>query len=52
MMRSHGLGGVVGVQRAEDERALLGRGERHRDRLEVAHLADQDEVGVLAAGRT
>ena len=36
------------VQRREDEVAGLGRGERRRDRLEVAHLADEDHVGVLA----
>ena len=47
----HRLRGVVRVQRAEDERAPLGGGERHRDRLEVAHLADEDEVGIFAAGR-
>ena len=36
------------VQRAEDEVAGLGGGQRGRDRLEVAHLADEDHVGVLA----
>jgi hypothetical protein len=36
------------VQRPEDEVAGLGRGERGADRLEVAHLADEDHVGVLA----
>ena len=36
------------VQRAEDEVAGLGSGQRGRDRLEVAHLADEDHVGVLA----
>ena len=30
------------------EVAGLGRGERGLDRLEVAHLADEDDVGVLA----
>ena len=39
---------VLGVQRGEDEVAGLGRGERGRDRLEVAHLTDEDDVGVLA----
>ena len=43
----HRLRGVVRVQRAEDERAALGGGERHGDRLEVAHLADQDDVRDL-----
>ena len=36
------------VQRREDEVAGLGRGQRGRDRLEVAHLAEEDHVGVLA----
>ena len=36
------------MQRREDEVAGLGRGERGRDRLEVAHLAEEDHVGVLA----
>ncbi len=40
--------GALRVQRAEHEVAGLGRGERGRDRLEVAHLADEDHVGVLA----
>ena len=39
---------ALGVQRREDEVAGLGRGQRGRDRLEVAHLADEDHVGVLA----
>ena len=39
---------VLGVQRGEDEVAGLGRGERGRDGLEVAHLTDEDDVGVLA----
>ena len=41
----------AGVQRAEHEMAGLGRGQREPDRLEVAHLADQDDVGILAQGR-
>ena len=36
------------MQRAEHEVAGLGRGQCGRDRLEVAHLADEDHVGVLA----
>ena len=48
MMRSIVDGGALRVQRAEDEVAGLGRGERGRDRLEVAHLADEDHVRVLA----
>ena len=42
------LRGVLGVQRGEHEVAGLGRGQRGGDRLEVAHLADEDHVGVLA----
>ena len=42
------LGGVVGVQGREDQVAGLGDGQREPDRLEVAHLADQQHVGVLA----
>ena len=48
MMRSIVCGGVLRVQRREHEVAGLGRGQRGRDRLEVAHLADEDHVGVLA----
>ena len=36
------------MQGGEDEVARLGGGQRGRDRLEVAHLADEDHVGVLA----
>ena len=39
------------VQRREHEVAGLGRGQRGRDRLEVAHLADEDDVRVLAQRR-
>ena len=39
---------VLGVQRREHEVAGLRRGQRGRDRLEVAHLTDEDDVGVLA----
>ena len=38
---------VLGVKGREDEVAGLGGGQRRRDRLEVAHLADEDHVGVL-----
>src|SRR5439155_7568249 len=41
-------GSTLRVQRAEDEVTRLGRGQRGADRLEVAHLADQDHVRVLA----
>ena len=42
------LRGVLGVQRREHEVAGLRRGQGGRDRLDVAHLADEDDVGVLA----
>ena len=45
------LRGVVGVQRGEDQVAGLGDGQREPDRLQVAHLADQQHVGVLAQRR-
>jgi hypothetical protein len=42
------LGGVHRVQSGEHEVARLGRGQRGLDRLVVAHLADEDDVGILA----
>ena len=39
------------VQRAEHQVAGLGRLDRDRHRLEVAHLADQDDVRILAQRR-
>ena len=39
---------VLRVQGREDEVAGLRRGQRGVDRLQVAHLADEDHVGVLA----
>src|SRR5256885_506319 len=42
------LRGALGVQRGEDEVAGLGGGQRGRGRLQVAQLANQDDVGVLA----
>ena len=51
MMRSIVDGRALRVQRPEDEVAGLGRGQRGRDRLEVAHLADEDHVRVLAERR-
>ena len=42
------LEGGVGVQGGEDQVAGLGDGERRLDRLQVAHFADEDDVGVLA----
>ena len=39
--------GAGGVQRAEDDVARFGRGDGRLDRLQVAHFAHQDDVGVL-----
>ena len=44
----HRLDGAVRVERREGEVARLGDAERALDRLEVAHLADEDDVRVLA----
>ena len=44
------LGRVERVQRREDEVAGLGGVQRRLDRFEVAHFADEDDVGVLAQG--
>ena len=46
----HRLGGRRGVQRAEHEVARLGRGHGEADGLQVAHLAHEDDVRVLAQG--
>ena len=43
-----GLGGVGRVQGRQHQVAGLGRGKGGPDGLGVAHLADQDDVGVLA----
>jgi len=42
--------GAVRVQRAQHHDAGLARGERQRDRLRVAHLADHEHVRILAHG--
>jgi hypothetical protein len=42
------LGRRVGVQRGEREVTRLGDGEAGVDRLQVAHLAHEDHVGILA----
>ena len=39
--------GTGRVQRAKHHVPRFGRGDRRFDRLQVAHLADQDHVGVL-----
>ena len=41
-------GGVVGVQRREHEMAGQRGLDRDLRRLEIAHFADHDDVGVLA----
>ena len=38
------------MQRAEYQMARLGGFDRDRDRLEIAHLADEDDVGIFAQG--
>jgi hypothetical protein len=43
-----GLGRVGGMHGGEDEVTRLGRAQGGVDRLLVAHLADEDDVGVLA----
>ena len=45
-----GLRGGVGVQGREREVARLGDAQGRLDGLEVAHLADQDDVRILAQG--
>ena len=42
-----GLGSVVGVQRSEDEVPGLGGGQGGGHGLAVAHLADEDDIGIL-----
>ena len=39
--------GAGGVQRAEHDVPGFGRGDGRFDRLQVAHFADQDHVGIL-----
>src|SRR5262249_48622806 len=46
--RGDGLGGGASVERREDEVAGFCHGERGLDGLAVAHLTDQDHVGVLS----
>ncbi len=45
-----GFGRVKGVQGREHEVAGLGGEQAGLDGLEVAHFADEDDVGVLAQG--
>lgn len=46
----NGLGCTDRVQRAEDQMAGLGGGDGGGDRLIIAHLADQNDIRVLAQG--
>ncbi len=39
---------VVGVQRREHQVTGLGQRQRDRDALDVAHLADEHDVGIFA----
>ncbi len=48
----HGLRGVRGVQRAEDQMTGAGRDQRQLDRLKVTQLADEDYVRILAQRST
>ncbi len=48
MMRLTVPCGAGGVQRAEDDVAGFGRGDRRLDRLQVAHFAHEDHVRVLS----
>ena len=50
-MRSTVWRRAVGVQRAHDQNAHLGGGHRDAHGLEVAQLAHQDDVRILAQGR-
>ena len=43
----HGLGGVDGMERGEDEVTGLRRGERGFHRLAIAHLPDENHIGAL-----
>src|SRR5258707_8963513 len=43
-------GHVAGVQSREDEMAGFRGGQSDRNGLQVAHLADQDHIGILAQG--
>ena len=47
IMRSSAWRGVVGVQSREHEVAGLGQAQCDLDRLEVAHLTEQHDVGVF-----
>ena len=48
MTRSTALAALGGVQRAEDEVAGGGRGQRQLDRFQIAHFADENDVRIFA----
>ena len=50
MMRVIVSGGVQRVERGEDQVAGFGGEQRRVDGVEVAHLADQDDVRILTQG--
>ena len=50
MMRSIACGGIVRVQRREDEVAGLCHREGNLNGVDVAHLANKEDVGVLSKG--
>ena len=52
MMRLIASAARVRVQRREGKVTGLGDRQRRLDRLQVAHLTDEDDVGVLHAART
>ena len=47
-----GLSGIVGVQRREHQVARLGQRQGELDGLEVSHLTDEEDVGVLPESGT
>ena len=45
------LARIVRVQRSENQQAGLRRGQRERDGFQIAHLADEHDVGIFAQRR-
>ena len=39
--------GIAGVKRAEHEMSRFRRGDGERDRLQIAHFADHDDIGIF-----
>ena len=50
MMRSTVLRALFVCKSAEDQQAGLGGGQRQGNRLQIAHFADQNDVGILPKG--